>query len=592
MSNDKDPQDWTEIPVQTTEPTPTPVTQPMGIDEPLPGGDDRDEVVESEVDVPTPVQPTEQAPVDDTDTAEDEAYPVDEQGDFYEADIKPRKPIFKDASAKQNWLAGITLLRTTLNDWEKRGGAGNMEDLTEDSQMDWWYSMATAMDQIFPGSGLMGAMTREGAQWDNEIPTMREKGPALRPRELSFNIRREMESGGRNLRGHKATEAFVTGTKVGRTVQIPLWRTGIWVTMRPPALSYLAEIDRALAFARPQLGLDTMGMLNSNEALIFEEVLVDAALRLITSSTYPFAQSPMELRDIISSHDRDQLIWGMALAAFPDGTDIALPCTDAECSQVDRVHANVLRMAFVDRGSLTLDQLRLMDRATNTKVTDEELDKYQADFEVRERGYWEYEGRKLNFYVATLTEYFSTGRQWINSINIAVTQSMGDDVENDNKRARSIESMVSSEQLCRYGHYIRNITIPVPGAEDNDDDESDLVIDYADDIRNILKLISADPDAVNSLLLAIDNYIQRSVVSVIAYPNAPCSKCGKLHLTRGEARVLIPFPASTGFFTLAQHKMRLGGIPVSTDLSMLGIRNFVQQVSANEQMISSAQPQP
>lgn len=564
----------------------TPPTSPvLGADEPLPG-DDLDEAFPEQVDAPEPAEPVDETEDDDVDPD----FSPEELGVFYEKNIGLDKPVFKNAADKANWFQAMTLMRTTLDDWEARGGAGDLNDLTDEDQLEWWLAMAQSMDLIFPGAGLMKAVTRDGAEWLQKIPTLRDKGVEMRPREVRFDGKKQLGDS-RVVRGHKAVEAFVSNTGIGRTVQIPLWRTGIWVTMRASTLSYLAEIDRALAFARPQLGMDTAGMLNSNEALIFEEVLVDAALRLVTNSTYPFAQSPLELRDVISSHDRDQLIWGMALAAWPDGTDVAIPCTDMECSNVDRVTANLLRMCFVDRASLTLDQLRLMDRATSVKVTDEELDKYQSTFLERERKFYEYNRRKLNFHIPSLSQYFANGRQWINSINIAITEAMGEAVNDDNKRAALIDSMVSSEQLCRYGHYIHSISIPTTRSDDDEDEDSSLLVESPDDIRNILKMISAEPEAVNGLLLAIDDYIQSSTISVIGYPNVPCSKCGKLHLTRGEARVIIPFPAATGFFILAQHKMRLSSITVMTDLSTLGIRNFVRQVSANAQMISSAQPQ-
>jgi hypothetical protein len=350
-------------------------------------------------------------------------------------------------------------------------------------------------------------------------------------------------------------------------------------------VGYLAEIDRALAFARPQLGMDTSGMLNSNEALLFEEILVDAALKLVTSSSYPIASSPLELKEIISSHDKDQLIWGMALAAYPEGSDVAIPCTDPNCRHIDRVTASLLRMAWVDEGRLSTSQVAHMDRAGTKSVTDEELEKYQGEFLKYEQGYYEYKGRRMNYYVSTLAEYFANGRQWINSINRALVESMGEDETDDNRRATLITSMVNAEQLCRYGHYIRNIEIPT-----GDDDEPD-VINGEDEIRDILKLLAAEPDTVNDILLSVDKYINNSVVSLIGYVNVPCSVCGKLHLNRGgEARLILPFNAALGFFTLAQHKMALAGIPTLTNLSTLGIRNFVQQVSETASLASSSQP--
>lgn len=154
----------------------------------------------------------------------------------------------------------------------------------------------------------------------------------------------------------------------------------------------------------------------------------------------------------------------------------------------------------------------------------------------------------MNFFVSTLAEYFANGRQWINSVNRALVEAMGENDEgNDQKRAALINSLIASEQLCRYGHYIRNIEVPNP-----DDEDSPDIIEGEDEIRDILKLLSAEPETVNNILRSVDNYIQTSVVSLVGSINVPCSKCGKLHLNRGgEAKLILPFNAALGFYPCA-----------------------------------------
>lgn len=591
---------------------------------PLPAGlrplpdtafEDEDKVVEVENEQPEIAQPvTEAPPVEqnhqqevaeaaeqvaaggegEQEAADDDAPVVqdpeqEQPGFFFEDDqvegkCDLRKSPLKDASGKVNWSPNLSLLRTTLEDYyARRESMGDMASLDDYA---WLLAMRDAIESTLSGKGLTPAVVRDSAHWVNSLAGSK-KGVEMRIRKTLFK-RPEGQRTGQVLSGSKATEAFVTGTGIGHPVQVPLWRTGIWVTLRTPSIGYLAEIDRALAFARPELGLDTSGMLNSNEALLFEEILVDAALKLVTSTSYPIASSPLELKEVISSHDKDQLIWGMAVAAWPDGTDIAIPCTDGECRHTDRVFASLLRMSWVDEGRLTTAQRAHMDRAGTGRVTDEDLEKYQADFLEHEKGYYDYKGRRMNFFVSTLAEYFANGRQWINSVNRALVEAMGENDEgNDQKRAALINSLIASEQLCRYGHYIRNIEVPNP-----DDEDSPDIIEGEDEIRDILKLLSAEPETVNDILRSVDNYIQTSVVSLVGSINVPCSKCGKLHLNRGgEAKLILPFNAALGFFTLAQRKMGHAGIPALTDLSTLGIRNFVQQVSANASMASSSQPE-
>lgn len=549
--------------------------------EPLPTAEEVLNTSPSETGDTTAPEPDEDDEVEEVSSASEDE---ESRARFYDnKTVELTKEIFSDASKKANFNPALALLRTTLDDWEARNG-GNVGEIDPENadQIEWWLTMSSALNTLFPGKGLIEAVTRPDSKWRQFIMGQTTE---VRPRETLFP-RAKAGSGGK-IGGNEAVELFLSGTKIGRPIQVPLWRSGIWVTIRPPSVGYLAEIDRALAFERPQLGLDTQGMLNSNEALIFEEILVDAALRLVTSSTYPIAQSPLELKEVISFKDIPDLIWGMAQAAFPEGVDIAIPCTSETCRAIDRVNANLIRMSVVDESFLTREQISFMDQKGTRMTTPEEVEQYQQVFLSREEEYFDYNGRKFNFYAPTIAQYFSSGRKWINSINRALAEAMGEAVDDDSKRARLIESMVTSEQLCHYAHYVRDIRIP---HEDREGTMHIRVIDDDDTIRNILKMISADPAVANEFIMAVDKYINNTTISIIGYPNIPCTKCGKLHLNKeGEARLIIPFNASLGFFTLAQHKMQIAEIPLSTNLSMLGIRSFVQQVSANAALASSNQ---
>lgn len=378
--------------------------------------------------------------------------------------------------------------------------------------------------------------------------------------------------------GHNAVDMFIAGTGMGRTVRWPLYRTGIWVNIRPASLTYLAEIDRSLAFDRAQLGMDTAGLVNSNDDMVFDEKLFDAALRLITWTNVEVA-SAMDLRDIIVRSDIQSLIAALAAATFADGATGSIACTNHKCRHLDTFEMDVRRMSWVDQSRFSPEQIDFMDDM-DTIHTQEEVRKYQDAFLVSEEGRYEYKGRTFDFHVGSAGQYFQNTHAWFSQINRALNESMGEAEIENGKRARITQSILTTETLCRYLHYIKSIRIP------GIDDQENAIISTINDqttIRDILRMLINDDDGADGLLAAIDDYIVQTEVVVIGYRNVKCSACGTYHLDdRGAARLIIPFKVGSAFFTLLQLKLMRTGVTPLTDLTMSGIRHFAQLVLESE----------
>lgn len=418
---------------------------------------------------------------------------------------------------------------------------------------------------------LMRAQTREGSRWGQEIQG---KKFFIKPAWLNVSakdIKPEMS-------GSTAVDLFIQGNGMGRTVRWPLYRSGIWVNIRPASLTYLAEIDRSLVFERAQIGMDTSGLFNSNDSLIFDDKLVDAALRLVTWCNVEVG-SVMELRSLITFNDIQGMIAAMAAGTFADGAGASVTCSDHKCRNVDLFDADVRRMSWVDQSRFTDEQIKFMDEPS-VKHTVEQVRAYQKSFEINESGKHEYNGRIFNFGVGSADNYFELGYQWIAQINRKLTEAMGEaDIENG-KRARIIQSILTSETMCRYAHYITSINIP---AKDDNKDDTMVTVTDRDTINNILRMMLTDDDGAEKLLAAIEDYIVETETTIIGYRNVACTKCGKYHLDdRGQARLIIPFKVGKAFFTLLQHRLATAGIPAMTDLETSGIRAFVLGVSEAE----------
>lgn len=467
---------------------------------------------------------------------------------------------------------GILLAASTPADIGNILAAINGDDLEVSAKTREWLATLDESTMLSHSSELfLKATVREGSVWSQQLqgkqiyikPAYKRVSPSAVKPEVS---------------GNNAVDMFIAGTGMGRTVRWPLYRTGIWVNVRPASLTYLAEIDRSLSFDRAQLGMDTSGLVNSNDDMVFDEKLFDAALRLITWTNVQVS-SVMDLRDIIVRSDIQSLIAALAAATFADGATGSIACTEHKCRQIDTFEMDVRRMSWVDQSRFNQSQIDFMDDI-ETVHTLEEVRKYQEGFLIAEEGRYEYKGRIFDFHVGSAGQYFQNTHAWFAQINRALNESMGEAEIENGRRARITQSILTTETLCRYLHYIKAIRIP------GKDDQSQDVISTINDqgtIRDVLRMLINDDDGADGLLAAIDDYIIQTEVVVIGYRNVKCSACGTYHLDdRGAARLIIPFKVGSAFFTLLQLKLLRTGVTPLTDLTMSGIRHFAQLVLESE----------
>lgn len=442
----------------------------------------------------------------------------------------------------------------------------------------WISAINSGMILLPPGSTMINALCREGAEWANYIPS---KGGRITYR-ANPNIRKNLK-GGEQLTNNVALDMFFAKSKSLRTTQVPLYRTGIWVKMQAPNISYLSEIDRALALVKGEIGLNTNGTVDSNEDVKFREILFDAALRLVSESTYPYRQSPLELKSIISDGDIDTLIWGMAVAAYANGHDVGIPCVNAKCANVDTYLASPARMRVVDRRKLSEWQITHMSKGMGITCTEQDLITYESEFEESERdcSQWKCGDDIFVFGHGSVENYMAFANMWFNSINLSLEQSMGNSYGNPQARIQALNEITEIETLCRYGHFVKEIRI-----KPDDPTKDYSTITDPDTIRRILKGMYSDQEQVEGFLNAIENFLEKTIITVFGIRNKACTKCGSKRLIgeTGEELKFVPIKVGETFFTLLQHRLVISGREPLADLTTLGITVSGQPTSANEFM--------
>lgn len=488
--------------------------------------------------------------------------------------IENVKPMFE----REKGDVDITLPPTTLNNMNV---LGKHRDIQTDRDYIWMLEMGNA-DLVTPPDEIrLKRLQREGSDWMQNVPIERDgKGP----NRLAFLMPapKTVKGQGVKLTGQSAVDSFMTGTTLGTPVTVPLVNTGIWVKLSPASASFLSELDRQLAFARLQLGLDYNGIHGSTDDLIFREIINEAALKLVTACNYPVT-NPLDLREVIDDEDRATLAWALAKVLYPKGIMVSIPCLDPKCGEINTFRANPARMHFIDRSKLSPKQQQYLARGIARPMTLEEINDYKSEFKVARRSVT-IDGREFFFRTPTIAEKIQIGRGYLASANQAIDTAMASTPDDDMKRSNVMEQVMAVENVCRYAHYISEIRIY--NAEDNGDGDY-AVIEEEDDIRSILKTISNSEDFTDQLIEAIEDFLVEIGAAIVGYFNVSCNKCDYKDVPEKlKNRLILPFDPETGFFILAQRKISLARGRVITDLTTFGVANLEQTALAQLQQES------
>lgn len=482
-----------------------------------------------------------------------------------ESNLSNLKPVFEFQDAPE----GVDMALPPSNE-RNITLLGGSKEINDDHDFLWMLNLQQS-GYVSPKDNVMARrLQRPGADWSQVLPVLDKDGKTVNVAFLPAGKKPAL-SPGQRVQGADALDRFMHGTSMGSPVTVPLTNTGIWVKLNPAPSSFLAELDRTLAYARLQVGLDTNGMTGSVDDLIFREIINEAAMKLITATNYP-VRNIMDLRDIIDDEDHKTLSWALAKVIYPKGVMISIPCIDPTCGEVSTFRANPARMHLIDRSRLNEKQRLYLSRGISTPMTEEDVADYKAQFKKTTKYSVRIENREFIFRSPTISQKLQIGRAWLSTVNQAVDTAMATTPDDDNKRNDVIRQITTIEQICRWGHYVSEIRV-YNGEEDND--ENFYVIDDEDTIRTILKSLSSAPEIVDTLIEAIEEFLVEIGTTIIGYPNTPCRKCKHENVPEKlKKKLVLPFDPDTGFFILAQRKIsQAGGSPL-TDLSTFGIENL------------------
>lgn len=335
---------------------------------------------------------------------------------------------------------------------------------------------------------------------------------------------------------------------LGTYVQIPLWTSGIWITLRTPSDAAMLELEQRMSLEKSTLGYLTNGMVFSSTEIYTKTAILDFIFDHVVQVTLD-SKDPKVLYSVIKDTDYPQLVWGMALACYPQGYPLLQPCVanPTTCNHVESLLLNLGRISWVDRSKFSTSQIAHMSNREKP-MSLEKIEAYQREFEVTQRhgSVQIHPGVTLKLRVPTLAEARDIGYEWVDDIVTTTQKAFGKRI-NEGARENFMTHRALMASLRQYSQWFSAIVRT--GAQE-------FEITDRKKIDEFIEMISADEEKVGLLYKVIRDFIDESTVSLIALPRYKCPACqGEPDEALLKHPRLIPLDVVQVFFTLRDQRV-------------------------------------
>ncbi len=531
--------------------------------------------VESDDDLPALEEVTESAPVEavatpSVDAALEEA-PVEEE-EVERAVIDNRPPVpkqnvevhgnwstaFKDGKADStreqiampsDFYDRLKSVMDLLEDRESR-----LTKTLANTDRDWLENLAEGGMHVSLDSGYIESTTRDGSYFTNRVGGTDKALKAGYPK---------LPKGVNKPHGNDAVRLLskLMGRGPGMPFTFPLWHTGIWLTVEAPSEMSILELHRILATEMGTLGNTTYGYVFSNYRAFTTKRLVSFVLDHLHSSSLATND---DLRNIISLHDVESLLYGMVCAIYPNGFQYTRSCAanPETCKVVHEEVLNLQHLLVADNNALTPSQLEHMRKIRKDSMSIEDVRNYQAQHSVMGSKsislMTDDDGESIvdiTLRVPTVAEHIDSGDVWISEMSDIINIATDDALDDDSRRAYMINASKATI-MRQYGHMVDTLKLG-DNVYHNRGTGPDAKSDQ-ETIAKTLNSLSADDAVMRKYLEEVTKYNSGTAVAVVGIPTYDCPSCKGENsggLT-GAFTNLIPLDMFQTFFGLLVQKVQ------------------------------------
>lgn len=352
------------------------------------------------------------------------------------------------------------------------------------------------------------------------------------------------------LRGERGILRLMGHLGLGSIFRVPLWNTGITVSIKAPSEAALLELNRLNVADKISLGRRTYGLAFSNMTTVIADRLTTFVLDHLYQSNL---KTEEDLRTIISCHDLPVLIWGIANAIYPQGFQYerACSCNPDKCQHVVRERLNLSKICWTNTRALTPWQVAHMSNVRQNSVTIESVKRYKEELLSSQKRQIELDTSsgnkiKMTLRVPVISEYLESGHRWITDITTMVNRALGIDAQ-DSERNNYILTQGQASAMRQYVHWVECVEF------------SENKIEDKETLEQTFNLLSSDDTLRDAFMKEIAKYINDTAVSVIGIPTYNCPKCQgeqKAPLATPHNTNIIPIDVYQTFFTLLVQRLQ------------------------------------
>jgi hypothetical protein len=448
----------------------------------------------------------------------------------------PIKPLGTDEELDKTKISTSFLLSSTRHYMEEN--AGKHDNIPMDNTLEAYEHLTTLRESSnheFGDSEYLGhQFDREESEWVQAVEHNGEQ--------LGISSRVPTPTHSKLVKGSASLEMFNLMTKGGDRIDVPLWRSGFWVTIRTPKNSEIFRFEQKIANEQ----MSVSNALDGNNLSLRQGSIIKAIMELFDSI---FITSTMKDVKNIKKHikltDLYQLVNSMAVAIHVRGFNVNLPCTAdlQKCSHVVKGKVNLNLLSLTDRSRLTEEQLTHMAIRSDRYGVDE-VKKYQNKhvhgayhtFEV-------YDNVKLRLEEPSIHHFLEMHDQRIAHLTSIVDSSLDADAS-EGMRINRMDKSARSLEAQEWSHWVAKLTM---GEEDAYVDEDPVSISMV-----LAEGLSSDRKYVVKLREEVNALINDCVLTVIGVPIYKCPECGNIQESHKAYKNLKPINPITHFFGIAQ----------------------------------------
>ncbi len=351
-----------------------------------------------------------------------------------------------------------------------------------------------------------------------------------------------------NIKGDYAVALALKMIGMGETTQIPLWHTGMWITLTPPGEDELVELRRKLLNEKIELGRYSGGLIFSNISSYTVKTLVDFILDHVYNTSVKLEDMPLsELRNHILTTDLYPIIWGMAKVIYPNGFEYERACLDdtEKCNYVAKATLMLDEIYMVDNAALTDWQKTHMTHRQPYSRDILTIKRYQEEHKKSQKTSFSVLDIKFEVQTPSIATYIDAGYKWIEGIVSKVEEIVT--LEDMAARNELIHQFSQTSIMRNYAHWVSSITI---ASNEIDDRET---------LEKVLNALSSNDVIRKEFNTNIEEFMNKSTIAVVAIPSYNCPSCGSKQdspqeLPTGFTNV-IPLEVMSLFFELLTQRV-------------------------------------